>query len=128
MAKKKATKAATGESNVNKTAEIKKALAATPEKPPKEIADNLIAKGVDVTPGYVSTIKTNLKKASETRKKTGKKRVTKKKVGRKKRGTASAKASGITYEQLQLAKQLAKNFGGVEEAKAALNALSQLRD
>ena len=66
MAKKKVTKKKTvkktaPKSGVNKTQEIKKALAATPGKSPKEISEALTAKGIEISPAYVSKIKTNLK-------------------------------------------------------------------
>ena len=133
MAKKKTTKKTAPKADVNKSQEIKKALAATPDKPPKEIAEELTAKGVKVSAGFVSTVKTNLKtKAAKTKKRAKKKVVAKKAVAKKTAGKKPApKASssaGITFDQLCMAKELAQQLGGVEKAKAALGALSQLTD
>jgi len=144
MAKKKATtkKKADPKADVNKSQEIKKILAATPDKKPKEISEELTAKGVDVSPGYVSTIKTNLKAATEAPPKTARKKVTPKRKAVKAKRTAkkrvakkdaakeqapkAAPASSITYEQLCLAKDLALQLGGIEKAKETLTALSEL--
>ena len=122
MAKKKSTKKkAAPKSGVNKTQEIKKALAATPVKSPKEISEALTAKGIEISPAYVSTIKTNLKAKAAAPKKAAKKKKT-----RKKRAAKAAPASDITFEQLRMAKAMAQQLGGAEKAKEALTALSQL--
>ena len=147
MAKKKVTKKKTvkksaRKSSVNKTQVIEKALADSPDKGPKEISEALTAKGMDVSPGYVSTIKTNLKaktgapkvatkkkvapkqKASKTGV-TPKKRAAKKKAT-KKQAPKAAPATSISYDQLLLAKEMAQQLGGVEKAKETLAALSAL--
>jgi ABC-type Fe3+ transport system substrate-binding protein len=118
VVKKKTVEKAAPKADVNKSQEIKKVLAATPGKSPKEIADALTAKGVEVTPGYVSTIKTSLKA----------KKATKKKVSRKKQTSKAAPATGVTFDQLRMAKDMAKQLGGVKNAQEALTALSELVD
>ena len=127
MAKKKSNKKkAAPKSGVNKTQEIKKALAATPGKSPKEISEALTAKGIEISPAYVSTIKTNLKAKKAAPKAAAPKKATKKKVTRKKRSPKAAPATDITFEQLRMAKAMAQQLGGAEKAKEALAALSQL--
>ena len=143
MAKKKATKRrtvkkATPKSSVSKTQEIKNALAATPDKSPKEIADALTARGVDVSANYVSNIKSSLKAGPSAPKRTTKKKVAakkkpvkrkaaaKKKVAPKKAAPTKAPVEAITYKQLSMAKELAQKLGGVEKAKQTLAALSNL--
>jgi hypothetical protein len=156
MAKKKTTtkktaKKAAPKKGVNKTQAIKKALTATPNKLPKQISEELTAKGIDVSPGYVSTIKTSMKaeaeasqttptkKAAPKRKSVKAKRVTKKKAAPKKKVTRKKPAakkpaaqtpppSKITYEQLQQAKELAQQLGGLDKAREALAALSNLQE
>jgi hypothetical protein len=152
MAKKKTTtKKATPKKGVNKTEEIKKVLARTPDKPPKQISEQLTAKGIDVSPGYVSTIKTNLKaeaegsqttptkqaapkrKSVKAKRTTTKKKVAPKKARRKKQTAQKPAAqtpppSKITYEQLQQAKELAQQLGGLDKAREALAALSNLQE
>jgi hypothetical protein len=102
-----------------KTQAIKAALKANPKKGPKGIADLLQAQGLDVTPAYVSTIKTNLK---------AKKR---KKVAVPAAAPEPAPAvpkDAVSLGLLQKAKKLAAQLGGIKEAKAAIDALSQLMD
>lgn len=134
MAKKKTTikKKATPKKIVNKKQEIKKALAATPDKPPKQISEELKAKGIDVSPGYVSTTKTNLKaeagapKTATTEKAARKQEASKTGVTAKQQAPTAAPATSITYDQLLLAKDLAQQLGGIEKAKETLAALSAL--
>ena len=119
---KKTEKKAGSRSGMNKTQEIKKALAAAPDKTPREIAEALTAEGVVVSPGYVSTIKTNMKAKATAPKKRG----PAKKATRKKRASKAAPATDVTFDQLRMAKEMAQQLGGVENAKKALSALSQL--
>ncbi len=138
MAKKKVTrkktvKKSTPKSKLNKTQVIEKALAASPGKGPKEISEALTAKGVDVSPAYVSTIKTNLKAKTATSTPATSTPAapivaTPKKKATKKQSPEAAPTSDITFEQLCLAKAMAKQLGGAEKAKEALAALAQLVD
>lgn len=101
-------------SGVNKTQAIKDALAANPDKLPKELSALLKEQGVDASAAYVSTVKSALKK---------------KKGGR--RGPKPAAASsgdGLSLATLVAAKKLAAQLGGVAEAKRAIDALSKLVD
>lgn len=108
MAKKTAT---------NKTKLIKDAMAENPEATPKEIADSLSKHGISAQ--YVSTVKFNMNKKAEGRP-----------VGKPGRrpGTASigSSSSQIEYSDLMKAKGLADQMGGVQKAKAVLDALSEL--
>lgn len=79
-----------------------------PDAKPKEIAEALKKRGIDIKPQYVSTIKTLDKNRS------GKKG--------KRRGS---KGSG-SFETLLQAKRLAEQLGGVELAREALDALAKL--
>ena len=145
MAKKKVTtkKKSAPKAKLNKTQVIERALAASPGKGPKEISEALTAKGVDVSPAYVSTIKTNLKAktaapvaaaptpaapiAAAPIVATPKKKVAKKKPA-KKQAPKAAPTSDISFEQLKKAKEMAQQLGGAEKAKEALAALAQLMD
>jgi hypothetical protein len=53
---------------INKSQEIRDALAAHPDKSPAEIADQLKAKGLEVNAQYVSTIKSNVNAKSRKHK------------------------------------------------------------
>lgn len=68
MAKKKA---ATKKREVNKTAEIKDYLAQHANAAPAEVSVELKKKGVDVSPAYVSTIKSSMKSKGKGKKKAG---------------------------------------------------------
>ena len=106
---------------VNKTAAIKAALKANAKSTPKEISEMLQAQGLDVSPGYVSTIKTNMK--------------AKNKKAKKAAAAPASEAAGpvvpkdaVSVGLLVKAKKLVQELGGVKEAKTALNALAQLMD
>jgi len=104
---------------VNKTEAIKAALRANSESTPKEISEMLKAQGVDASPGYVSTIKTNLKAKKKPKKVAP--------APEPEAGPVVAK-DAVSIGLLVKAKKLVKELGGVQEAKAALNALAQLLD
>jgi len=98
-------------SNVNKSQAIRDYVSSNPGAKPKEIAVALAAQGVDVTPAFVSTLKSNAKRNAG-------------KVGRRGRPRAAAGDFGI--ESLVQAKKLADKMGGVAQARQALNALAKI--
>jgi hypothetical protein len=93
----------------NRSAAIRAYRDKNPDAKPKAVSEGLAKEGVKVSPGYVSTVLSN------QRRKGGKRR--------KKRGGA-----GSGYADLVQAKRLADAMGGVEKARAALNALSKILD
>jgi len=104
---------------VNKTAAIVAEYAKNPEAKPRDIAAALNKKGLDVTSAYVSTIKASRKRDGKPlgeavasappsfKKKTGK--------------------DAISLEELQAAKNLADELGGIDQASRVLDALRKLR-
>ena len=103
-------------SGVNKTQAIKDYLTAHPHEGPKAVAEALTAKGLDVTAGYVSTIKSNMKmKGSEP--------------GKRSASFARSPASGdsVSLDSLIKAKKLVEELGGVDDARRILDALARLR-
>ncbi|MEQ9406981.1 MAG: hypothetical protein RIK87_04615 [Fuerstiella sp.] len=98
---------------VSKTQLIKDELALTPEAKPIEIAEKLKKHGV--TAQYVSTVKFNMNK-----KKTKKKGAGARKMVRK---PASIQ---VDVADLVAAKDFANKIGGVDKAKALLDALVKL--
>ena len=78
---------------------------------PKEIAEALAKEGVTVTPAFVSTV------LSTARRKKGK-------GGRRSPGKAAR--GGDAYSHLIQARKLADQMGGVEKARAALDALAKI--
>jgi hypothetical protein len=103
-----------------KTQTVRQALSDNPQKSSKEIADLLQTQGLDVTAGYVSTIKTNMK---------GKKKKAKAAAAPAPEAAAPAvPKDAISIGLLQKAKKLAAQLGGIKEAKAAIDALAQILD
>jgi len=101
----------------SKTAAIKAALKANRDKLPKEIAELMNAEGWDVTAQRISVVKSAMK------------------AKKKKAAPAPEPEAGpvvpkdaVSVGLLVKAKKLAAQFGSIKEAKAALNALSQLLD
>ena len=103
-----------------KTLAIRQALSDNPGKPLKEVSAMLKEQGFDASAAYISKIKSKMQ---------GK---------RKKRKKAAASApealgpavpkDAVSLGLLQKAKKLAAQLGGVKEAKAAIDALTQLMD
>jgi hypothetical protein len=102
----------------SKTAAIKAALKANRDKLPKEIAELMNAEGWDVTAQRISVVKSALK---------AKKRKVAAPAPEPEAGPVVAK-DAVSVGLLVKAKKLAAQFGSIEEAKNALNALAQLLD
>ena len=92
----------------NRSAAIRAYKDKNPDARPKAIAEGLAKDGVKVTAGYVSTVLSN------ERRKGGKRR--KKRAGTK------------AYADLVQAKRLSDAMGGIDKARAALNALAKILD
>jgi len=102
-----ARKAAAGP---NKSAAIRAYKDSHASAGPKEITEALGKDGVKVTPAFVSTVLSNdRRKGRKGRRKGG-----------RPRGSANA------FADLVQAKKLADQMGGVEKARAALNALAKI--
>ncbi len=110
MAKKRTKK-------INKSAEILAYFAAHPHVKLADAAAALNKKGIKVSPGYISAIKSNAKKKSAQRK-TAK--------GSKRSGKTAAADSAVSFDSLLLAKQLVQQLGSVDKAKQVLDALEKL--
>jgi hypothetical protein len=128
MAKKK-------KSGVNKSKAIRDYYDANPAAMPAEVAEAMKAQGIDVTPAFVSTVKSNAKKTGTPGRRgrpagsTAKKAATKKKVAQKSTRAAAGKNKGgneVSLDALINAKKLVDEMGGVENARSALSVLEQL--
>ena len=106
-------------SGPNKSLEIRNYKAANPTASPKEIAEALSKSGMSVSAQFVSTVLSN------ARKKGGKIGRRGRKPGRKP-GMAAATGGGASIENLLKAKKFADSLGGVDQARAAINAIAQL--
>jgi hypothetical protein len=113
VVKRKAGAAAKGE--VNKSKAIRDYVAANPKDGPKAVAVALGEQGIDVSAAFVSTVKSTAKRRKKGRR-----------VGRP-RATKTAKAGAtFTVSELLQAKKLSEEVGGIEKAKAAIDALAKL--
>lgn len=102
-------------SGQNKSQVIREFKAANPSATPMEIAEALNKTGLSVSPQFISTVLSN------ARKKGGK-------VGKRGRkpGRPTAKAPVDDLQHLIQAKKLVDQLGGIDAARAAINALAQL--
>lgn len=124
MAKKAAT------SGLNKSEVIREYKSKNPGMGPKAIAEKLKTDhGEEVSAQFVSTVLSMAKKRDG---KGGVRRGRGRPPGSGKAANAPKAggkgASGLSVELLIKAKKLASEFGGVEEAKAALDALARIMD
>ncbi len=119
----------------NKSQAIRDYYAANPEAKPKQVVEALAAQGVDVSPAFVSTIKsTSMTKGS--RKTGGKRGPRAAKAGTEStsrpstRGAAPARRSEgtVSIDSLVKAKGLVKELGGLDNAISTLEALKRLAD
>lgn len=116
----------------NKSEAIRSYLEAHPEAKPKEIVEALKAQGIDVTPAFVSTIKSKSgvgggggRKKRARRKTAAAAPQAAPAAARAPRGGA-AESETVSVASLVKAKQLIDDAGGIEKAKAALAALEKI--
>lgn len=110
----------------NKSAAIREYVAANPEAKPKEIVDAMKSQGMDVSPAFVSTIKSKSATGGNKKKARGGGRP---KAPRAAASASTARAGGggeLSVNQLVKAKKLADELGGVANARAVLEALEKI--
>jgi len=105
----------------NKSAAIREALQANPDKGPKEIAEIVQAMGFKVNAQYVSIIKSNLKKSAGG-------------PGRKVRVKRGGKGAALMpievrngFAPMESALAFIQACGGLDQAKAVLATVEQLK-
>jgi hypothetical protein len=122
-------------SGPNKSAAIRDYLGANKNAKPREIVTAMKEQGIDVTPQFVSTIKTKFvsgggkspKRRGRPRKTAAaKKSVKRTTVKKSSTGASAGKVSTGAYDDLVVAKKLADQLGGVDQARAALAALEKI--
>lgn len=117
----------------SKTAAIRAALDAHPDKMPKELAQVMQADGWNISPQSISVVKSKLK-AKPKRKARPKAAAstaaasTAAPTAEKAVSTPPKAADAVSFDSLKKAKDLAAQLGGIKEAKAAVAALSELLD
>jgi len=112
----------------NKSQAIRDYYAAHPNAKPKEISAELKKAGVDVTPAFISTIRsTSIGKKKKTTKTSSAKAPAK--AASKKAAPAAVKSGvSVSIESLLKAKSMVKELGGIDNAIATLSALKRLAD
>ncbi|WP_153555367.1 hypothetical protein [Roseimaritima sediminicola] len=124
MAKKK--------SGPNKSQEIRDYYDANPNAKPKEVVAAMEEKGLTVSPTFVSTIRSKqLARDGQPPKRRGRpKGSTKKKVGATRRGAAATTGNqdSVSLSSLKKAKEFIDSAGGIEKARATIEAIDQLSD
>ncbi len=118
MAKKKAKvkSGAAVEKKVNKSKAIRDFMAENPTAGPTEGSDALTKEGTPVTAAFVSTVKSTSKGKKQSRRGVGRPRGSKK----------AAAGDQFTVAELLQAKKLSEQMGGIEKAKAIVNALAKI--
>jgi len=92
------------------------------ERSPKAVAEALKAKGLTVTPGFVGVVKSHMKNGRKTQK--VKRKAIKPKAKAKAR---KATRSVSNFGSLITASNFINSAGGLKQAKALLDVVSQLR-
>lgn len=122
----------------NKSAAIREYLDNNPEAKPREIVDALKAQGVEVTPAFVSTIKsksgggTAAPKKRRGRPKAAAQEAAAPSTPRATSAPAAKRGGGlpagdtVSVDGLIRAKKLAEELGGVDKVRAALAALEKI--
>jgi hypothetical protein len=122
-------------SGPNKSQAIREYYGSNPEAKPKQVVEALAAQGIEVSPAFVSTIKsTSLTKGTKRVAKRGPRSVKAERevsVSRPSgRGPGAPKRSGnsVSIESLLKAKGMVKELGGIDNAINTLAALKRLAD
>lgn len=112
----------------NKSQAIRDYYSAHPNAKPKEISLELKKAGIDVTPAFISTIRsTSMGKKKKTVKATSGRRASTSRATAAK--AAPSKASrAISIDNLIKTKSLVKELGGIDNVMATLSALKRLSD
>jgi hypothetical protein len=114
----------------NKSQAIRDYYASHPSAKPKEISAELKKVGIDVTPAFISTIRsTSMGKKKKTMKSSSAKAApAKAPVGRPRKAATSKGETTVSIENLIKAKSLVKELGGIDNVMATLSALKRLAD
>jgi hypothetical protein len=107
-----ARKAAAAAEGPNKSEAIRNYKNENPDAGPKAIAAALADDGIEVTPAFVSTVLSNDKRKSG-------------RIGVRGRGRRSG-GGDASLDNLIQAKKLAEQMGGIDQARAALDALERI--
>jgi hypothetical protein len=118
MAKKRAARES------SKSQAVRDYLAKNPDAGPKQVVEDLAAKGIKVSRSLASVVKY---KSRPKRKATKKRKVRRRRMTTAVAARRTTRASHLTADDLLEAKKLVDSLGGIDEARRALEALDQLR-
>lgn len=104
------------DTGVSKSESVRQYLAANPDAGPKQVSDALAKQGIKVSPTLVSGVKFHLAKKGKA----------KKAKAVQKQPAAPGSGRSLSLDDLVEAKKLADRLGGLDNAKAALEALAKL--
>jgi len=116
-----------GAGEVNRTQAIRDYLTEHPGAMPKEIQQALSERGITVSPGLVSVVKYGGRNKGKGKK--GGRQAAAKPAEVAKRTSARRSGQGgkLSFDDLLQARQFVEQVGGIDQARAALDALEQLR-
>jgi hypothetical protein len=112
----------------NKSQAIRDYYAAHPNAKPKEISTELKKQGIDVTPAFISTIRSTSMGKKKKTVKTASAKAAPAAAPAKASSAAKASSTNISIESLIKAKSLVRDLGGIDAAIATLSALKRLAD
>ena len=108
---------------VNKTQAVREYLKANPQATPKETAAALSKKGVKITTGHVSNIKSTLKKVRRAKKAAAKPVAV---VAAPEPAVAEKKADTVTFEQVRAVTQVVQAIGGFARLNELLGLIKEV--
>jgi hypothetical protein len=100
---------------VNKSQTVRDYLKAHPSTSNKEVAEALTKQGIRISPNHVANIKSKMAISKGKRKR------------RSKAATAMSTKTGVGVHEIKAAFSLLKQCGGIECAKAALDAAREIQ-
>ena len=100
---------------VNKSKAVRDFMAANPNAAPKEVSETLTKKGIEVSPNYVSSVKTQMAAKKGKRKR------------RHKAAEVASVKTGIGIPEIKAAFALLKHCGSLALAKEALAAAVEIQ-
>jgi len=119
---------------VSKSGAIRDYYAANPNAKPMEVSSKLAEQGIEVTPAFVSTVRSTDKRKGKPGRKASKKRSVKRsarvasKTAAPPRASKTAATGEVSLDSLLKVKRIVEEMGGVDDAKTALTALEKLMD
>ena len=118
--------AKSAKSEPNKSQAIRDYFESHPRAKPRKVVADLAAQGIEVTPGFVSSLRSNDKRNGKKKRRS---------VGRPRNSASNPTATttakhvgGMDIKALGQAKKLVDLMGSVSEAKKALDILAEILD